>query len=158
MEAEEFKKALRPERFRWGAFETSLQGAAKQIRANNAAKGFGKLPDLSDFREIASGNDVLHAQLDEIERQLKDGMDGKAIALIHGEASEILEARRRPGWETTPSEHVPEFTALVEEGADVIIRVLDLFERLGLTEQLAYCIPAKVAFNTTRPFKHGRTF
>lgn len=132
-------------------FTVALPEAARRIRANNAAKGFGVLPDLENF---ACSEDLLL----EIERQLQDGMDGMAIALIHSEVSEMLEARRRPSWKTDPSEHMPGCIAFVEEGADVIIRVLDLFARLGLEEQLACAIPAKVSFNTKRSHKHGRAF
>ena len=128
----------------------AIPGAAREIRDGNAEKGFGALPDF--------GSNVCGNAHFETRQWCEDRLDGTAIGLIHGEVSEMMEARRRPGWRTDPSEHIPEFTALVEEGADVIIRVLDLFERLGLSKQLALAIPAKVAYNATRPFKHGRTF
>lgn len=130
-----------------------LPAAAHRIREGNKAKGFGFIPDFD-----AAG----FSCPEDFERVLRtwceDRLDGTAIGLIHGEVSEMLEARRRPGWRTDPSEHVPEFTAFVEEGADVIIRVLDLFARLDLEHELARAIVAKVAYNATRPFKHGRTF
>jgi len=141
----------------WAPFEAALPGVAADIRAGNAAKGFGALPNLPDLYDTNASNGMIQ-DIKAARTWCEDRLDAAAIALIHGEASEMLEARRRPNWKTDPSEHVPEFTGLVEEGADVIIRVLDLFARLGLATQLAQCIPAKVAYNATRPFKHGRTF
>ena len=141
----------------WAPFEAALPGVAADIRAGNAAKGFGALPNLLNLYDTNALNGMI-ADINAAAEWMRDRLDGTAIGLIHGEVSEMMEARRRPGWRTYPSEHIPEFTALVEEGADVIIRVLDLFERLGLSKQLALAIPAKVAYNATRPFKHGRTF
>jgi len=127
-------------------FAKALPSAAAQVRAGNEAKGFGTLPEeIESFSEAAL-------------TWCEDRLDATAIGLIHGEVSEMMEARRRPRWKIEQSEHLAAFTAFVEEGADVIIRVLDLYARLGLAEQLAAAIPAKVAFNATRPFKHGRTF
>lgn len=147
-------KAMTPEaahelqsRMTWMAFATALPQIARAIRANNEAKGFGKLPPLP-----------ISTEFDEVRTWCKNRLDATAIGLIHGEVSEMMEARRRPGWENTPSEHIPDFTALVEEGADVLIRLLDLFERLGLMQSLVAAVPAKIAFNMGRPFKHGRTF
>jgi len=73
------------------------------------------------------------------------------IALCHSELSEALEAVRKPVMEQ--SEHIPEFTALEEELADVIIRVFDL----GVVEncRLGEAIVAKMKFNLTRPKRHG---
>lgn len=138
-------------------FLRALPRAAREIRAGNAAKGFGLLPTLPDLYDTDASNSAME-DIRVAREWMADRLDGTAIGLIHGEVSEMMEARRRPGWETDPSEHIPEFTAFVEEGADVIIRVLDLYERLGLSNELAGAIAAKVAFNRTRPFKHGRTF
>lgn len=52
-----------------------------------------------------------------------------------------------------PSDHVPEFSGLTEELADAHIRLLDLGYRRGLP--VGRCIEAKLAFNKTRPHKHG---
>jgi hypothetical protein len=130
----------------WTAFVQVIPQIAKVIRGDNAAKGFGFIPE-----------ELLHSS-DETVQWAQDRLDATAIGLIMGEVAEMLEARRRPGWETDPSEHIAKFTGLVEEGADVIIRVLDLFERLGLSAKLAEAIPAKLVFNRSRPHKHGRTF
>jgi len=51
---------------------------------------------------------------------------GEAIALIHSELSEALEADRN---HIEVSEHIPEFTGIEEEIADVIIRCLDLADQ-----------------------------
>ena len=71
------------------------------------------------------------------------------LALVHSELSEILEAyRKRMG-----SDKVE------EEFADVIIRLLDLYE--GMREQgdvfndLADVIDEKMKVNNARPIRHG---
>ena len=67
---------------------------------------------------------------------------GTALALIHAEVSEALEADRKGD-----SEH------FAEELADVIIRIFDLCGEKGI--DLEKAILNKMAFNKTRPYKHG---
>ena len=73
-----------------------------------------------------------------------------ALALIHCEVSEAVEGLRNGN---PPSEHIPEFTAVEEELADVVIRCMDLAGAKGYL--LAQAIVAKHHFNETRPHKHG---
>lgn len=73
----------------------------------------------------------------------------KQIAMIHSEATEVLEALRKSKGEK----------AVVEELADIIIRVLDLWAGLdsnGVTESsLHQTLIEKSDFNKTRPNMHG---
>lgn len=75
---------------------------------------------------------------------------GTLIALMHSELSEALEAERHGN---PPSDHIPEFSGVEEEFADVIIRIMDLAERNNY--RVAEAVLAKMEFNTTRPNKHG---
>lgn len=79
--------------------------------------------------------------------------DGEMIALMHSELSEALEGIRHGN---PPSDHIPEFSAVEEEFADVIIRLLDNCEARGW--RIADAIFAKMKFNATRPYKHGKKF
>lgn len=76
--------------------------------------------------------------------------DGTLIALMHSELSEALEGLRHGN---PPSDHIPEFSSLEEEFADVIIRIMDMAAHRGL--KLGAAIVAKAEFNKTRTHKHG---
>lgn len=68
------------------------------------------------------------------------------LALVHSEVSEALEALR----EGKPVE------AFEEELADIIIRVMDIAEFMGI--DLIEAIDLKMEKNQNRPYKHGKEF
>lgn len=76
--------------------------------------------------------------------------DGTLIALMHSELSEALEASRHGN---PKSEHIPEFSAIEEEMADVVIRAMDYCRARGY--ELGSAIEAKIAFNAGRERMHG---
>ena len=77
---------------------------------------------------------------------------GEKIALMHSELSEALEADRKD----LEAEHIPGFTGVEEELADVVIRILDFAGHHNL--RLGEALSAKIAYNLTRPFKHGKAY
>ena len=81
--------------------------------------------------------------------------DGESIALMHSELSEALEAIRTNGYQRR-SAHVPEISAVAEEYADLIIRVLGACAKHGI--DIGTAIELKMAFNEGRPYRHGKKF
>ena len=77
---------------------------------------------------------------------------GNKLALVHSEVTEVLEAIRK----NKGSEEV------VEEMADVIIRILDIYAAMRNTEDLKHSLDevlfAKMEKNKARPKLHGNLF
>lgn len=82
----------------------------------------------------------------------QDNLPSK-VALVHSELSELLEANRKA---VTNDDKVPEFTGEEAEAADTIIRLLDMAGRYQW--RLAEAIVAKMLFNLSRPYKHGKQY
>lgn len=76
--------------------------------------------------------------------------EGEIIALMHSELSEALEALRHGN---PASDHIPEFSGVEEEMADVIIRIMDYAK--ARKYRVAEAVIAKIEFNESRPYKHG---
>ncbi len=79
--------------------------------------------------------------------------DARAIALMHSELSEALEALRHGN---PASEKIPAFTHAEEELADTIIRIMDFAQARGLN--VAGAVVAKAEYNKGRPYMHGKKF
>ncbi len=79
-----------------------------------------------------------------------DAPPERSILLMHCELSEAVECLRKGNGH---SDHLPEFTGLEEELADVVIRIMDMGEAEHL--RVAEAVLAKMAYNIGRPKKHG---
>lgn len=105
------------------------------------------------------GLDALAAVLHEtaIEKGFWDGeynhdKIGNKLALVHSEVTEVLEAIRK----SQGSEKV------VEEIADIIIRILDVYAAMRNEEQILHSLDevlhSKMEKNKQRPTLHGNLF
>lgn len=105
------------------------------------------------------GLDALSASLHEIARD-KGFWDGKydydkvgnKLALVHSEVTEVLEAVRK--------DHGSE--KIVEEIADILIRILDLYAAMRNEEMVIHSLDEvlqnKINKNKQRPRLHGNRF
>lgn len=77
---------------------------------------------------------------------------GQKIALIHAELSESLEGDRK----NLEDDHLPTYQMRFVELADAIIRIADLAGYFNI--DLEELIIAKMEYNKSRPYKHGKAY
>jgi NTP pyrophosphatase (non-canonical NTP hydrolase) len=104
---------------------TELQDMQQEVMEFVKAKGWAKNSDEINFPE--------------------------AIALLHSEASEALEAWRETGLDDYFLEGKPE--GVGSEFADLLIRLLHYASVYGV--DLAFHFRRKMDYNWTRPYRHG---
>lgn len=79
------------------------------------------------------------------------------LALIHSEVSEALEALRSSHKTYTYYEGgKPE--GFLPELADVVIRIADLVGWMDKSDEFIMLLHEKMAYNRSRPYKHGKAF
>lgn len=92
-------------------------------------------------------------------RELKDGINHSDVvhydlakhALMVSEIAESMEGRRHGD---PKSDKIPEFTAQEEELADCIVRIMHYSAHRKL--RIAEALIAKLIYNDSRPYKHGK--
>lgn len=114
---------------------------------NSINHGFWRgAEELAEFLGDAEAPVDLSVTLDEL-------VIGQKLLLMHSEISEALEALRAP---IKQDQHLPTRISLHVELADIVIRIMDLSGKLNVP--LGEIIVEKMAFNKSRPHKHGKLF
>jgi NTP pyrophosphatase (non-canonical NTP hydrolase) len=148
-------------------FDTTSKETMKHKTIPELAKLLPRLADVPIFQKLVHENAVAHGWWDKsktCEKKAEPGVEpvltyiqtevvSSKLALIHSEVSEALEAVRLGNFISfvDPDTGKPEGMAI--ELADVIIRIFDLAESLGLDIEEA--LRAKHSFNVSRSHRHG---
>lgn len=77
--------------------------------------------------------------------------DLSKLGLMITEIAEAMEGRRHGD---PPSDKIPEYTSQEEELADCIVRIMHYSAQRKL--RVAEALLAKLEYNETRPYKHGK--
>lgn len=116
------------------------------IHEMNRAKGFWDMA----FVSVPLPDDADMPSTIEFDPHLRN--TGEAIALMHSELSEALEAHRNAAMD----DKLPQYPGVFVELADTLIRILDYFGAHGVDPQPI--IVAKMLYNAQRPHKHGKAY
>jgi NTP pyrophosphatase (non-canonical NTP hydrolase) len=118
----------------WAAMTHELNKFQAECYAHNVKQGFWKEP-------IAGGDEWQEL--------------GVKAGLIMCEGAEVMEALRSTD-PLGPCDKIPALNKVEEELADVVIRSLDLAERLGIN--LGEAMRIKYEYNLKRPYRHSKAF
>jgi NTP pyrophosphatase (non-canonical NTP hydrolase) len=130
----------------YNSFALLFNLLAAQNHADMRERGFWESRDMIEEACRQFGGDKLAMAA-------RVAIDGQAIALIHSEASEWIEALRHGN---PPDDKLPEFSGAEAEAADVIIRIMDIAAARGL--RVGEAIGAKMMRNRSRERMHGKQF
>lgn len=125
-------------------FEEAWKAQANAVHRNALEKGFWE-----DEQELEGTNHMS----DRLRKALQTALVSRKLKLISDEVSEAHEAVRD---DYPESKKIPGIGNFEEELADVVIRIMDLGQWMGL--DIPGAIVKKMARNRVRPYKHGREF
>ena len=128
------------------ALASAIDELAERCFATSSRNGFHSddaliteiLNDLADCNAIEQARKWFIATTEQAE-----------IARMHSEGLESV--RKDPD---RPDQHLPQFSNRTVEYADTIIRILDTCAKRGLP--IGDALIAKMAYNASRPYKHGK--
>ncbi len=139
------------------SYETKVANAAYALNQlsemchNNArSKGFWKKHD--DICDVLEQVDDEDTQGDRLVTDYKHTFFAQRLALIHSEVSEALEGDRKD----LMDDKLPQYKMQDVELADAIIRIFDLAGGLGIN--LGEIVAAKMGYNATREYLHGKKY
>lgn len=116
----------------------------QEAYSNSVAHGFWEEYHRMYSLLLVAAPDGAYSRKLELDTKLSKQM------LMVSELGEACEGVRKP----TPDAHCPEFTSEEIEMADAMIRIADYAGAFGL--RLAQAIQAKMEYNKSRPYKHGK--
>lgn len=138
-----------------------------EAHGNSRERGFWEKFKASSPDQVGMKLCLIHSELSEALEAVRksrpvqecDAGQASRVSSSHGTnpcccAQCVAAGSSDPPVQFLQDEHCPEFINFEIELADVIIRVMDLSG--GMNLRVAEAVAAKMAYNRTRPYKHGK--
>ena len=112
----------------------------------------------SGYRNFGEQVALVHSEVSELKEAVAGNLGPWAqeqLLTIHKRLSDMLEDHRT-GKNSGPDDHCPEFNKDEIEAADIVIRLMCMAGSYGW--RLGRAVEAKIAYNYSRPPKHGKKY